>query len=109
MDEFEALLRQFQPRRPRPLPEIARSRRPRWPVWLAVPGLAAVLILLAIVAPHERAPVVESPDVVVTLGALNAQGLASTESLDNILTRTSRAILPDVEQPRGVLQALSKE
>src|SRR5438093_5068325 len=109
MDEFEALLRQFQPRRPKPLPEITRPRRPRWSVWIVVPGLAAAVVTVAIVARHERAPAVERPSVVITLGALNAHGLASAENLDNVLTSTSRAILPDVEQPGGVLQALSKE
>ena len=34
---------------------------------------------------------------------------AVAEDLDHMLTRASRAILPDVEQPGGVLQALSKE
>ena len=109
MDEFEALLRQFQPRRPKPLPENARPRRPRWPVWIAVSGLAAVVIIVAIVARHERAPAVELPLVVITLGTLNAHGLASAENLDSVLTSTSRVILPDVEQPGGVLRALSKE
>ena len=109
MDELETLLRQFQPRRPRPLPEIARPRGPRWSVWIAVPGIAAVVIIVALVARHDPAPAVESPHVVITLGALNARVLASDEDLDAVLTRASRAILPDVERPGGVLQALSKE
>ena len=112
MDELEALLRQFQPRRPRPLPELMRPRGPRWSVWIAASGLAAAAIIAAIVARDERAPAVETPRVaraVITLGALNAQGLTSAEDLDGLLTRTSRAVLPDVEQPGGVLQALSKE
>jgi hypothetical protein len=114
MDELEELLRRFQPRRPRPLPELVRQRGPRWAVWAAASGLAAAAIIAAIVARDERAPAVETPRaararLVITLGALNAQGLTSAEDLDGLLTRTSRAILPDVEQPGGVLQALSKE
>jgi hypothetical protein len=52
---------------------------------------------------------VEIPRVAITLGALNAHGLESAENLDDILTSTSRAILPDVRQPGGVLEALSRE
>ena len=109
MDEFEVLLRQFQPRRPRPLPEIVRPSRPRWPVWIVASGLAALVIIVAIVVRYERAPAIKRPSVVVTLGALNAHGLVSAENLDDVLTSTSRAILPDVQRPGGVLQALSKE
>lgn len=109
MDELEALLRQFQPRRPGPLPDIARPRRPRWPVWIAVPGIAAAVIVVAIVARRERAPAVEISRVAITLGALNARVLNNDDELDAVLTRASRAILPDVERPGGVLRALSKE
>ena len=109
MDDFEARLRQFQPRRPKPLPELARSRRSRWPVWVAIPVAAAVAVILAIVTRHESTVPVEIPRVAITLGALNAHGLESAESLDDILTRTSRAILPDVRQPGGVLETLSRE
>lgn len=109
MDELEGLLRQFQPRRPRPLPEIARERRPQWPVWTAVSGFAAAVIILAIVARHDPAPAAERPQVLITLGALDARALANDDELDAVLTRASRGILPDVERSGGVLQALSKE
>jgi hypothetical protein len=35
--------------------------------------------------------------------------MRSAEDLDKALTRTSSAILPDVEKPGGALHALSKE
>ena len=107
MDELEALLRQFQPRRPAPLPEIARLGRLRWPVWIAAAGLAAAVIM---VARYERKPIVEDGSVdSVTLGALNAHAFTSLEDLDDVLTRLSRTTLPDIEHPGGALKALSKE
>ena len=118
MDELEEVLRRFRPRRPRPLPELVPGRRgrlqaahrsPRWSLWIAASGLAAAAITVAMVIRDGPTPAIDAPRVVITLGALNAQGLASAEDLDHMLTRTSRAILPDVEQPGGVLQALSKE
>lgn len=108
MDDLEALLRQFQPRRPRPLPDLEGPRRVRPFVWIAASGLAAAVVLM--VAQYERTPVVEAPRAVdVTLGALNAYAMRSADDLDKALTRTSSAILPDVERPGGALHALSKE
>jgi hypothetical protein len=106
MDELEDVLRQFQPRRPRPLPAFEPSRR-RPVVWIAASGLAAAILI--IVAQRTAIPVVEMPDPGVTLGALNAYAIKSIEDLDAILTRTSPTILPDVERPGGALYALSKE
>jgi hypothetical protein len=108
MDELEAKLRQFQPRRPRPLPGVARSHRKRPLVWIAMSGVAAAVLLM--LARYERAPVVEAPRAAgVTLGALNAYMLMGPEKLDDALTSTSAVTLPDVEWPGGALHALSKE
>jgi hypothetical protein len=120
MDELEALLRQFQPRRPRPLPDLEGPRRVRPPtfappplrrgkrVWIAAAGLAAAVAIL--VARYEPTPVVEAPRPAgVTLGALNAYAMKSAEDLDKALTTISSAILPDVERSGGALHALSKE
>ena len=108
MDELEAQLRQFQPRRPRPLPDVERPRRKRPIVWIAMSGVAAAVLLM--LARYERTPVVEAPDAAaVTLGALNAYALKSPEDLDIALTKASAGILPDVERPGGALHALSKE
>ena len=108
MDELEALLRQFQPRRPKPLPHDRDARRFRPLMWVAASGLAAAVMIL--VARHEPTAVVEAPAAIgVTLGALNAHAARSPEDLDHVLTRTSSAILPDVARPGGLLYALSKE
>src|SRR5262245_40758363 len=106
MDELEALLRQFRPRRPRPLPDVEPSRRFRPVAWIAASGLAAAVVLL--VMRLERTPGVDAPDAVsITLGAFNAYAVKSPEDLDRALTKTSAAILPDVERPGGALHALS--
>jgi hypothetical protein len=107
MDELEALLRQFQPRRPRPLPDVERSRRFRPHVWIALSGLAAAGVLM--VVRYQRTPVVDSPDTIaITLGALNTYAVKSLDDLDQALTKTSAAILPNVERSGGALHALSK-
>lgn len=107
MDELEALLRQFQPRRPRPLPDVEPSRRFRPLVWIAASGLAAAGLLM--VVRYQRTPVADSPDTIaITLGALNTHAVKSLDDLDQALTRTSAAILPNVERPGGALHALSK-
>jgi hypothetical protein len=112
MDELEVLLRQFQPRRPGPLPEVERPRGSRPLVWAALSGVAAAVVIM--VGWREQTTVLEGPATragaaAVTLGALSAYAAGDAGDLDEILTRTSRAILPDVQRPGGVLHALSKE
>jgi hypothetical protein len=107
MDELERALRQFQPRRPRPLPVFERSRRWRPAVWIAASGLAAAMVIM--VVQRRATPVVEAPAARITLGALNAYAIKGVEDLDDVLTRTSPAMLPDVGRPGGALYALSKE
>lgn len=108
MDELEALLRQFQPRRPKPLPDSSDAHRFRPLVWVVASGLAAAVVIMLV--RYEPTTVVEAPATVdVTLGALNASAVKSADDLDNLLTRTSSAILPDVERPGGMLHALSRE
>ena len=93
MDELEQVLRQFQPRRPRPLPDVQRSRRWRPVLWIAASGLAAAMLIM--VARRETTtPVAEEPAAGVTLGALNGYAIRSVEDLDAVLTRTSPTILP---------------
>jgi hypothetical protein len=106
MDELEQALRQFQPRRPRPLPDVERSRRWRPAVWIAASGLAAAMVIMVV---QRTTPVVEAPAAGITLGALNAYAIRGVEDLDAVLTRTSPAILPDVARPGSALYALSKE
>jgi hypothetical protein len=76
-------------------------------VWIAASGLAAAAVLM--VVRLEPPPSVVAPDAVaITLGALNTYAVTSPEDLDRALTRTSAAILPDVERSGGALHALSR-
>jgi hypothetical protein len=56
------------------------------------------------------APELGTPNTAdLTLGALNAHAVRSIETLDEVLTQTSPAILPRVDRPGGSLYALAKE
>jgi hypothetical protein len=108
MDELETLLRQFQPCRPRPLPDTERPRATRPLVWLTLSGLSAAVVLTV----SWRAPVPDRLDpktAGLTLGSLNAHAVRSIDDLDTVLTQTSRAILPRVDRPGSVFYALAKE
>jgi hypothetical protein len=108
MDELETLLRQFQPRRPRPLPGTERPRATRPLVWLTLSGLAAAVALT--VSWREPVPdLIEPKTAGLTLGSLNAHAMRSIDDLDTVLTQTSPAILPRVDRPGSVLYALAKE
>jgi hypothetical protein len=108
MDELETLLRQFQPRRPRPLPDAEHPRATRPLVWLVLSGLAASVVLM--VSWREPVPdLIEPKTAGLTLGALNALAMRSIDDLDTVLAQTSPAILPRVDRPGGVLYALAKE
>jgi hypothetical protein len=108
MDDLEGLLRQFQPRRPRPLPGAERGRASRPLVWLALSGLAAAVVLM--VSWRAQTPLLDAPHTSgLTLGALNAHAARSIDDLDDVLTRTSPVILPRVDRPGSVLYALAKE
>ena len=107
MDGLESLLRQFQPRRPGPLPDVERGRGVRPLVRVVLSSIAAAVVIL--VGWRERISVSDAPGTAVTLGALTPYAMDETRDLETILVRTSRAILPDVERSGGVLHALAKE
>jgi hypothetical protein len=102
-DDLEARLREFRPRRPAAIPD-ERLQRLRGPIWIGVAaGMAAAMFIglrLQKAAPPAPAPA-------VTLGALNSLA-DSPDALDAALMEISRTSLPDVTQPGGVLQPLSK-
>ena len=103
-DDLESRLREFRPRRPAMIPD-ERLQRLRGPIWLGVAAGIAAAMLIALWL-QKPAPPVEQPST-VTLGALN--GFADRpDALDAALTQISRSTLPDVTQPGGVLQRLSK-
>src|SRR5262245_23632726 len=107
MDELETVLRQYRPRRPRPLPDVERGRGVRPIVRVALAGIAAAVAIIV----GWRHPVDDSarPTPAVTLGALAPYVFDDSRDLESKLTYTSRRILPDVERSTGVLGALAQE
>jgi len=103
-DDIEARLREFRPRRPAVIPD-ERLQRLRGPIWLGVAaGMAAAMLVASRL--QKPAPPPQQPPA-VTLGALNSL-VHNPDALDAALREISRTTLPDVTQPGGVLQALSK-
>ena len=108
MNEIESRLRQFRPRRPAMIPD-QRLQLLRGPIWIAVAaGIAAVMLIASWIERPARPEAVQ-PDPSVTLGQLTTLALENPEAFDAALAQISRASLPDVTQPGGVLQPLSKE
>ena len=107
MDGLESLLRQFQPRRPGPLPPVERGRGVRPLARVVLAGLAAAVAIVV----GWRHPLQNSdrPKAAVTLGALTPYALDESRDIESMFTYTSRRILPDVERSSGVLHALAKE
>jgi hypothetical protein len=109
MDEFEARLRAFRPRRPGPLPAPSKAR----PVLWILGGAAAAAIAMFAVRDFGAARrVLPVPDPRVlhgpTVGALTALALSDPAALDAELTRLSQTLLPDVKQPNRALSALGR-
>lgn len=107
MDDIEFRLRAFRPRQPAPLPEHFVIRRSRAPFWFAIAAGVAVAVLVGWRV--ERAPG-RSPEQAdgATLGPLTTLALNDPEAFDAAMARISRVSLPDVGQPGGAFQQLSK-
>jgi hypothetical protein len=134
LDRLEGALRQFQPRRPRPLRALERPRL-RWPGIIA---MAAALLLVVAAAffeasrpspqrvasvqapPVQTAPVQATPADVASveaipeagtaaLGRLTALVAAHPDDFDEALARGSRVLLPDLATSGGGLEQLGKE
>ena len=91
MDDVEARLRQFRPRRPAMIPD-KRLQILRGPVWLATAALIAAAMFVASWLQRPR----PQPVVAPTLGALTSLAVESPDQLDATLTRMSSGLLPDV-------------
>src|SRR5262249_30676191 len=121
MDEFEARLRTFKPRKPGPLPHTATPRRAGWLLAAAavVAAAAAVTLVGRNVGSSNSGAVQDSGTGVVrgfsparnavpTVGSLTSLALNDPAALDAELNRMSQALLPDVEQPDHALSALGR-
>jgi hypothetical protein len=100
LNEFEAQLREFRPRRPAAIPD-ERLQRLRGPIWVAVAaGIAAAMLI----ATWLRAPALRPVDA----AALTTLALENPAAFDAALTQMSRTSLPDVTAPGGALERLAR-
>jgi hypothetical protein len=101
-EEFELFLRQFRPRRPRPLPSSAAGRRRPWAQAIAAGLVAAAVVAWAVSRPPRPAqttstrPAPASPVV-----------NWNVDALDRMLIGMSPRVLPDVERPDRTLHVLA--
>ena len=101
MDDFEARLREFRPRRPAMIPD-ARLQVLRGQIWIALAaGMAAAMLIAA----WMKTPTTEQPPV--DTATLTTLALEHPEEFDAALTRISLASLPDVTRPGGALHRLA--
>jgi len=96
-EQMETLLRQMQPRAPRPL--WAPDARPRtaW-TWAAACVIAAIALFAANVRFMPMAslsPAIEGPRL--TIGGMRGLIEADPATLDRALLDASRSVLPDVD------------
>ena len=119
-ERVEALLRQLQPRAPRPLPAAAedggvagwREQRATMRVgkWAGVAAAAAAAVFAANLRFLPMADL--APDVivgpVVTVSGMRGLLDADAATLDRALMDVSKQLLPDVEAPESALGRLSQ-
>src|SRR5438105_1315328 len=101
MDDIEARLRTFRPRRPAAIPD-ERLQRLRGPIWVAVAASMAAAMLIAtwMTAPSTKPPSLDRL-------SLTALALEKPDDFDAALAQLSRSSLPDVTARGGVLQQLA--
>jgi hypothetical protein len=120
MEEFEARLREFKPRRPAALPERARGSRAWWVGPAVAAGLAAAVALAVRDQPirselvrsdatQDSGPATPARNAVPTVGSLTALALSDPAALDAALARISRESLPDVGKPGSAFEQLVQE
>jgi len=102
MDDFEARLRQFRPKRPASIPD-ERLQLLRGPIWIAVAaGMAAVMLIVSWMQRPQPVPAGYTPE------SLTRLALERPDEFDAALSRISAASLPDVTRPGSALEPLSK-
>src|ERR1043166_3207002 len=106
MDDIEARLRKFRPRRPAVIPD-ERLQLLRGPIWVAVAaGIAAGMLVVSwLQTPGEVSRTTAAP---LTVSELTTLALERPADFDAVLSRMSRSFLPDVTEAGSVLQPLSQ-
>jgi hypothetical protein len=117
---IEALLRQVQPRAPRPLSLVAdggrgegwRDQHRRMPVggWAGVAAAAAAAVFAANLRFMPMAKLRPEPVIGPGLTVNDMRGLVEADpaTLDRALLEASRHVLPDVQAPGSVLGQLTQ-
>ena len=103
LDDVEARLREFKPRRPASIPD-ERLQLLRGTIWVAVAAAMAAVMLIAtwIQKPQPR------PATTATKKTLTELALERPEEFDAEMSRISATSLPDVTAPGGALEPLAK-
>ncbi|MGB2900058.1 MAG: hypothetical protein WBB89_12385 [Candidatus Acidiferrum sp.] len=122
-ERFEKYLGEFQPRRPRPLPEPAIHRQ-AWPRRLAAAAVAAIALGASLwfvgkknkwsggeLGEKKTAAIQETKSAPQPLSLLPLTQLAleNPEKLEAELTRASQRVLPDFRGSESTLRVLAKE
>jgi hypothetical protein len=118
-ERFESRLREFQPRRPRALPDapqVGAARRRLAAAAVVALSLAAA-VWFAVTprptrtpeTPAEESASTESVSVPLTSLSLTRLAAMSPEKLDGALNDASRHVLPDFRERDSALSVLAKE
>jgi len=123
-EAFERYLREFRPRKPRPLPGRAPILLRHWVPRIAIAAMLVLIVAAMIFLSRERkheAQLVQPPATAVVQPATRSVAravsvqrltmLAQTdpEQLDAALAEVSRKLLPHVELAGGALHGLDTE
>jgi hypothetical protein len=112
--DFEALLKGFQFRNPKPLPGKTRTLlvgrgRSLAAAALAVPVLGVAAWMTLGPLRYASAPAGTAATPAMTLGRLMVVARRDPASVGRVLGRVSPDLLPAVDTPGSALQALSRE
>ena len=110
-EQFEAFLREFQPRRPRALPVVIRARA----VWAPRLAAAAAVILAVGISFLTLSRKSLAPNATKREGsnlspaALTRLALEDPARLDAVLDSSPRSVLPRFDGKNSALRVLTKE
>ena len=122
-DQFEKYLGEFQPRRPRALPEPAIHRQV-WPRRIAAAAVITIALSASLWFVRKKSELsggeVVAKDAALmpasklvpqplSLLPLTQLALEAPEQLDTELTKASRRVLPDFRGKESTLRVLAKE
>lgn len=105
MDDIEARLREFRPRRPRPIP-IANRRTHRRTILVAL-AVAAGLVAVFLLSADFRFRDAASAGHRLNRAELTALALENPSQFEDAFARISAESLPDVTAP-GALQVFAR-